>query len=83
MVEWGSILALLISIAIAFLLFHLLKKILPLILNGIFGLVVFWLLSNFGWIAVPISWVTFLIAAIGGVFGVIIVVVLSFLGVPL
>ena len=80
---WGLILALVLSVIIAAVIFHVLRKIAPLILHGILGLAVFWLLSYFGLLSVPIDIVTFLIAALGGVVGVIIVIVLAFLGVPL
>lgn len=63
--------------------FHLLRKVLPLLLHGVAGIAIFWLLSIFGILHVPIDIVTFLIAALGGVLGVIIVLALSFLGVPL
>ncbi len=80
---WGTIIALVISVCVAIALFYVLKKVAPLIINGIFGLVVFWLLSYFGVLKVPLDLWTFLIAALGGVIGVIIVVVLSVLGIPL
>ena len=80
---WGLIIALILSIVILAVLFKLLKKVMPLILNGAFGLIVFWLLDYFGVMHVPLDIWTFLISAIGGIFGVIIVLALSFLGVPL
>ena len=79
----GLIIALVLSIIVAVVLFHVLKNIVPLILHGILGLVVFWLLDYFGILAIPLDWITFLIAAFGGVIGVAIVVVLAFLHVPL
>ncbi|MEM4554868.1 MAG: pro-sigmaK processing inhibitor BofA family protein [Candidatus Anstonellaceae archaeon] len=81
--SWGLIFALIVSILIAVTLFHILKKILPLVLHGIAGIVVFWLFSFFGIIQVPIDVATFLIAAFGGVLGVLLVLLLSFFGVPL
>ncbi|MCX8196867.1 MAG: pro-sigmaK processing inhibitor BofA family protein [Candidatus Micrarchaeota archaeon] len=81
--SWGLLLALLISFLIAAALFHILRKILPLILHGIAGIIIFWLFSHFGIINVPIDAATFLIAAFGGILGVILVLILSFLGVPL
>ena len=82
-IGWGVILGLALAVLVLVVLFWLLKKIMPLILNGIFGLVVFWLFSYFGVMSVPLDVWTFLISAIGGVFGVIIVLVLNFLHVPL
>ena len=80
---WGLILALVLSILVAVVLFHLLRRVLPLIINGFFGIVIFWLLSFFGMLDVPIDIITFLIAAFGGIIGVVIVVVLAAIGVPL
>ena len=80
---WGLIIALVASVVIAAVLFHMLRKIVPIVLHGILGLAVFWLLNYFGALSVPIDIVTFLIAALGGVLGVIIVVLLAFFGVPL
>jgi len=80
---WGLLLALAISILIAAALFYVLKKLAPLVLNGIFGILIFWLLSYFGLIRAPIDLLTFLIAAIGGIFGVLIVLLLTYLGIPL
>ena len=80
---WGLIIALVASVLIAAVLFHMLRKVVPLILHGLLGLLVFWLLNYFGVLKVPIDIVTFLIAALGGVLGVIIVVLLAFFGVPL
>lgn len=80
---WGALLALFLSIIAAVILYHALKKIWPLILNGIFGVIVFWVLSYIGLIKIPIDWLTFAIAAIGGIFGVVIVIILAALGVPL
>ncbi len=80
---WGLIIALVISVLIAAVTFHLLRKVVPLILHGILGIALFWLLNYLGVLKVPIDIVTFLIAALGGVLGVAIVIVLAFFGVPL
>ncbi|MEM4348362.1 MAG: pro-sigmaK processing inhibitor BofA family protein [Candidatus Anstonellaceae archaeon] len=81
--SWGIILALVVSVLIAASIFHLLKKVLPLVLHGIAGIAIFWLFSFLGIIQVPIDLATFLIAAFGGVLGVLLVLLLSFFGVPL
>lgn len=80
---WGLIIALVVSVLIAAVAFHLLRKVAPLILHGLLGIAFFWLLNYFGVLSVPIDIVTFLIAALGGVLGVVLVIVLAFLGVPL
>jgi len=83
MAGWGLILALVLSVIVAVVLFWFVKKLLPMVLHGILGIAVFWLLNYFGVLHVPIDIITFLIAAFGGVIGVAIVVALAVLGVPL
>ena len=80
---WGLIIALVLSIIILAVLFHLLKRVMPLVLNGIFGVLIFWLFDYFGVMHVPLDIWTFAISAIGGIFGVLIVLALAFFGVPL
>lgn len=82
-IGWGVIIGLVLAIMVLAVLFWVLKKVLPLILNGIIGLVVFWLLNYFGVMSVPLDIWTFLISAIGGVFGIVIVLALRYFGVPL
>lgn len=79
----GLLIALAISIVVFAVLFHLIRKIVPLILHGIVGIIVFWVLNLVGILAVPIDLVTFLIAALGGTIGVLVVIVLAYFGVPL
>jgi hypothetical protein len=80
---FGLWLALAASVFIAYFLFHLTKKLGALIFHGIFGMVVFWLFNYFGILKIPLDFVTFIIAAIGGVIGVALVVLFSALGIPL
>lgn len=79
----GTIIALAVSVLAAIILYKILKSIMPLIYNGLVGLAVFWVLGILGIIKVNIDIWTFLIAAIGGIFGVIAVIVLAWLGIPL
>jgi inhibitor of the pro-sigma K processing machinery len=79
----GLWLALAASVFIAYFVFHLTRRFATLIFHGIFGLVVFWLFGYFGVLKVPLDFVTFIIAAFGGVLGVGLVVLFSALGVPL
>jgi hypothetical protein len=79
----GLYIALVVSVLVAWAVFHATKKIGALLFHGIFGLVVFWLFNYLGILKIPLDFVTFLIAALGGVLGVVLVVVLSALGVPL
>jgi len=80
---FGLWLALVVSVLIAWAVFHVTKKIGALVFHGIFGLVVFWLFNYFGVLKIPLDVVTFIIAALGGVMGVALVVVFSALGIPL
>ena len=80
---WGIILALVLSVLVAAVTFHFLRKLAPLVLHGIMGLALFWLLSSVGILHVQLDIFTFLIAALGGIPGILIVIGLSFFGVPL
>jgi len=80
---YGLWIALGISILFFYLLYRFVRKIVPLIVHGIFGIVVFWLLNYLGVLRIPIDAVTFLIGAFGGVLGVVIVILLAYFGVPL
>lgn len=79
----GTIIALAVSVLAAIILYKILKSVMPLIYNGLVGLAVFWVLDILGIIKVNIDVWTFLIAAIGGIFGVIAVIILAWLGIPL
>lgn len=79
----GTWIALAVSLIAAVLLYKVLKRLAPLIYNGLVGIAVFWILDILGVISVRIDVWTFLIAAIGGVFGVAAVIVLSALGIPI
>jgi hypothetical protein len=83
MVAIGTLIALAVSVIAAVILYKVLKNLAPLIYNGLIGIAAFWILNILGITHVPIDFWTFLIAAIGGVVGVIVVVVLSMLGIPL
>jgi inhibitor of the pro-sigma K processing machinery len=79
----GLLIALAVSIVIFAVLLHLLRKIMPLILHGVAGMIIFWIIGYAGIIKVPLDIVTFLIAAFGGVLGVATVLLLAAFGVPL
>ena len=79
----GLWLALAASVFIAYFLFHITRNIGALAFHGIFGLAVFWLFGYFGVLRIPLDFVTFIIAAFGGVIGVALVVLFSALGIPL
>jgi len=79
---FGLVYALLVSIIIFHVMYHALKKITPLVINAVFGIIVFWMVNHFGIVQVPIDLLSTLIAAFGGVFGVMVIVGLSLLGIP-
>lgn len=79
----GTIIALVVSVLVAIILYRILQRITPLIYNGLIGIAAFWILDILGIISVKIDIWTFLIAAIGGIFGVVAVIILTYLGVPL
>jgi hypothetical protein len=80
---WGLLAALFISFLVFYFLFRMFRRIMPLILHGILGIAAFWALNHFGLLKVPIDLVTFLIAAFGGILGVLTVILLAALGIPL
>ncbi|MDD5337130.1 MAG: pro-sigmaK processing inhibitor BofA family protein [Candidatus ainarchaeum sp.] len=79
----GIIIGLLAAIISAYIIYRLLKAVWALVVNGIVGLAAFWLLGALGIIHISMDLWTFLIAAIGGLPGVLVVVVLAYFGVPL
>jgi hypothetical protein len=79
---FGLVFALLLSIIVFHILFSVVKKIKPLILNTILGIAIFWILNFMGLLNVQIDLLSTLIVAFGGVFGVLIVIALSLMGVP-
>ena len=77
----GEIVGLVLAIIVAVLLYKVLKGATGLLVNAVVGVIVLWLLDLF--IAPPVTinlWLV-LIAAIGGLPGVLIVIVLHFLGI--
>ena len=72
----------LIVILIAKFLFHLNgKKLVSLIVNAIVGLIILWLINLTGLITLPINIITCLLVGIFGVPGVILLILLVFLGI--
>ncbi|MCP1661522.1 MAG: sigmaK-factor processing regulatory BofA [Methanocalculus sp. MSAO_Arc1] len=83
---FGSVFGILIALAIAVAIYYLLKKGVYLLYNAIIGIVILFILNAtglFGDPGIPINLVTILISAIGGILGVVIIILLHFLGVPL
>jgi len=84
-----GLLALVLVIVLAFILYKVVKSVRDLILNAVVGVILLWLINLLGLMHlvgrpdIPINIITVLICAIGGVFGVILTVVLHLLGIPL
>jgi hypothetical protein len=87
--DFLGVVGIILAIAVAIIIFYLLKTVIALVVNAIVGIVVLFLLnlfdimSLFGAPDIPIDWITILISAIGGLVGVVIVVILHLSGVAL
>lgn len=80
--SWGILVALVVCIFAFYTVLHMTRKVIPLVLNGILGMAVFWLLNYIGVMRIPMDWVSFAVAALGGVLGVLVIIALAALGVP-
>lgn len=84
-----GLLALILVIVIAFVLYRLVKSVPWLIINAVVGVILLGVINLIGLMDmvgrpdIPINIITVLVCAIGGVFGVIITLVLHLLGFPL
>lgn len=84
-----GIIAIIVAVIIAILLYYVLKRGVALLINAIVGIIVLFLINALGlmhligYSDVPINWLTILISAIGGLLGVVIVIIMHLLGVPL
>jgi hypothetical protein len=75
-----EIATLLIAIIILYVIWKLLKLVAYLIVNSIMGILVFYLLNTYFAIGIPISLLSIGIVAIAGIPGVVLVLVIHFLG---
>ena len=57
------------------------KELIALIVNAAVGFLILWLINYFGLVSIPMNIVTILVAGLLGVPGVIILIILAFLGV--
>lgn len=86
---FAGFLALILVIALAFILYKTVKSVTGLIINAVVGVILLWLINFLGLMQlagrpdIPINILTVLICAIGGVFGVFLTAVLHLLGIPL
>lgn len=79
-----TILAELVILLVAVFLIYILWKILEdpkeLAINSIIGIIAFWLLNQFFGLGIPINWLSILVVALAGIPGVVLVLLLHFLG---
>ena len=84
-----SAFVIILAIAVAVVLYYLLKNVIALLVNAVVGVIVLFVLNLFhvmslaGASDLPIDWITVLVSAIGGLVGVIIIVVLHLAGIAL
>jgi pro-sigmaK processing inhibitor BofA len=84
-----GLLALVLVIALMFVLYRVIKSATGFIINAVVGVILLWLINFLSLMSlagrpdIPINLITVLICAIGGVFGVLVTVVLHLLGIPL
>jgi inhibitor of the pro-sigma K processing machinery len=75
-----ELLALLVAVILIYVLWKLLKVIWYLLANSIMGIIVFWVLNAFFGLGIPINILSIAIVAIAGIPGVLIVLLIHFLG---
>jgi pro-sigmaK processing inhibitor BofA len=76
----AEFLLLLAAIIIIMFLWKILEDPKQIAVNSIIGIVALWLINEFlGW-GIPINWLTILIAALAGIPGLILIVLMHFLG---
>lgn len=84
-----GLLALVLVIALMFVLYRVIKSATGFIINAVVGVILLWLINFLSLMSlagrpdIPINLITVLICAIGGIFGVLVTVVLHLLGIPL
>lgn len=76
-----GIIALVIALAVLYLLYHFMKSIAPIVLNSIAGILVFLFLNWFFNLGIPINIWTVAIVGIGGFIGLVVVLFLHFFGI--
>ena len=76
-VELGT---LILAVVLIVILWKLLQDPKQIVINSIIGIIIFWLLNEFLAIGIPINWLTILIVALAGIPGVILVLLIHYLG---
>jgi inhibitor of the pro-sigma K processing machinery len=76
----AEILTLIVAVIIIYVLWKILENATELAVNSIIGIIAFWALNQFFGLGIPINWLSILVVALAGIPGVILVVLMHFLG---
>lgn len=76
----AELVLLLLAVLFAYFLWKVLQNAGRLVINSIMGIIVFWLLNGLLGLEIPIYWLTVLIVAFAGLPGVLLVLLIHFLG---
>ncbi|WP_406655866.1 pro-sigmaK processing inhibitor BofA family protein [Methanolobus sp. ZRKC2] len=77
----GEIVILIVAIIVAYVLFKILKTATKMVINAILGLVVLIVANAVLGLNIAYDWLVFLICAIAGVFGALLIIVLNYTGI--
>lgn len=76
-----EIVALLLAIIVAFILYKILKTSTALVVNAVLGVIILIVAKTLLGLEIAITWIAVLVCAIGGVFGALLIIVLNYLGI--
>ena len=76
----AEVATLIVAVIIIYVLWKILEDATQLAINSIIGIIIFWLLNQFFNMGIPINWLSILVVALAGIPGVILVVLIHFLG---
>jgi len=69
-----------VAVVVIYVLWKILQDARQLAVNSIIGIIVFWLLNQFFGLGIPINWLSILVVALAGIPGVVLVLLIHFLG---
>ena len=76
----AEVATLIVAVVIIYVLWKILEDARQLAVNSIIGIIVFWLLNQFFGLGIPINWLSILVVALAGIPGVVLVLLIHFLG---
>ncbi|MCX6694495.1 MAG: pro-sigmaK processing inhibitor BofA family protein [Methanomicrobiales archaeon] len=85
----GSIVLILVVLVLIVVVYLVLRNIVKLLINSVLGLLIlfitnyFHLMGYFGKPDIPISWLTVIVCALGGIIGAALLILLNLLGIPI